>query len=96
MTFSPCSKCTGLGSPSSPTRPQSHNFIVKIYGVELISSTIEFFPEQCIVPAGIEIWSCFFTLNLFIYLSASKTFPCCPSFKADIKSFLSTSSFMPK
>ena len=45
---------------------------VKIYGVALISNTIFPAPEQWIVPAGIEMWSCFLTGSLFIYFSASK------------------------
>ena len=42
------------GLAVQPSRPQSHILKVKMYGVALISSTIELRPEQCTVPAGIR------------------------------------------
>ena len=53
------SRWTGRGTPSRPSRPQSHILKVKMYGVAEISSTMELRPEQCTVPAGIRKWSCF-------------------------------------
>src|SRR5690606_41754047 len=54
MTSLPLCTLIGRGLPSKPRRCQSQSLKVKRFGVELISSTTAFIPEQWIVPAGMR------------------------------------------
>nr|BFF25508.1 hypothetical protein GCM10025732_34730 [Glycomyces mayteni] len=87
----------GAGMPSRPTRPQSQSLNVKMNGVAEISRTIEFAPEEWMVPAGMRKWSCFFAGKALTYFSASNgRSPVSAARRSASMASLSTPSLVPR